>query len=196
MPRRYNEELGLFNSADEKQHFYSSPKVVWFVPSAVGLTAGFFVGALVGIIGSSLRYGFITGMLIAFLVWGLLTSWILQQMNIKPKKMEYKGTKIEWEENEGKTLRFLDLDTADDEQFYQVCKMMNSGGSLSIRYLKRYFDNDTDINYFQLELVEKKVAYWNDPTNHKQGMSLTREGEIIFRNFVRTQDHSPTPTGV
>jgi len=177
MPQ-YNEELGLFKSASEKQHFYSSPKVVWFVPSAVGLTAGFFVGVIFGIVFSSLRY-----------------SWILQQMNIKPRPTR-KKTEIEWIENDGRTIRFVDLETVDDDQFYHICKMINLGGSLSLRYLRKYFNNnDTDIEHFKLELVARKLAYFNDPYNHKQGMSLTKEGEIIFRQYPRyyEKDTSPPP---
>ena len=191
MPQ-YNEELCLFRSANEKHHFYSSPKVVWFVPSAVGLTAGFFVGVIFGIVLSSLRYGFITGAIFAFVVWGLLTSWILQQMNIKPRPT-YKKTEIEWKENDGRTLRFVDLETADDDQFYRVCKMVNAGGSLSLRYLRKYFINDTDIEHFKLELVAKKLAFFNDPNNHKQGMGLTRAGEIIFRQFPHAYESNTTP---
>jgi len=184
----YRKDVAMFRNVDEARRFYASPSVVWFIPTIVALTAGILVGALIGLVawrmGMSPLFSFlITAVVVSLIVWGFVTSWIFGKIELGPRKTA--TIRIEWEENEGRTLKFLELDTATLEQFFEVCRMVVDGGTLSIGNLQPYFRNRESVQAFQRELITKNLAMWNNIDEPKQGMSLTSKGQAIFNGVFR-----------
>ena len=192
MPR-YQSESSMFRSVNEERRFYASPTVVWFIPSANALTAGILLGALVGVIAWNARTGGIAALMIAFVTWGLITSWVLDKIKIRPTKPTNKeATRIDWIENDGRTLKILELESVDDTTFLEICKMYEKVQDISIDALAPFFDGSRPrVNAFRTELVIEDLAQWNDPNEHRGGMSLTRAGQVVFRQFPRADNLSP-----
>ena len=71
-------------------------------------------------------------------------------------------------------------------QFFQNCKMVVYGGTLSIGSLQPYFRNRESVQAFQRELIEQNLAGGNNPDEPKQGMSLTSKGQSIFQGVARS----------
>jgi hypothetical protein len=175
-------DVAMFRSVDEARRFYASPSVAWFLPAASGLTIGFFIAVVVVLV--SWRYlgdtrpfvtFFLTMFLIAIPVWIYLTRATFGKVGLVPER-QVKVIRLKIEENNGRTLKPIDIETVDEDELFKICKMVVNGGSLSIRRLRVYLKGDRP-EEFRLELVDRGLAVFDE----QQEVKLTRTGASVFR---------------
>ncbi len=183
MPLNHS-EVSMFRNVDEARRFYASTGVVWGIPFIVASTAGLFVGGLVSLVGWRFFADprpfitfLITTLLVAVIVWARLTWVVFGKIDLGQRKPA--NVRIEWVENDGRTLKFIEFDTVDDDQLFKVCKMVMGGGTLSIRNLRSCL-GEAQVTAFRLELIDKRVAVFDEQNEVK----LTPRGVKFFRNVA------------
>ena len=180
----------MFRSENEARKFHSSISVAWLLLLLIALTAGILSGALAALVGwrflddtrPFVTFG-ITMLSIALLVWARLTWIALGKIDMSTGKPS-RTFIIKIEENSGRTLKLVEMESANDQEMENICKMVVNGGTLSIRRLKVYLSTDTRVEAFRLELVAKGLAVFDE----QQECKLTRTGGSVFRGIA----HYPT----
>jgi hypothetical protein len=182
MPMK-QQDVQMFRSEREAVQFYASPAVAWFLPAASGLTIGGFIAAVVSLVSwrffsdaQPFNTFLITMFVVAIFVWCYLTWTTFGKIGLAPQK-QVKVIRLKWYENEGRTLKLVDLETVDDDELEKICRMVVNGGSLAIRRLRVYLKTDDRVEAFRLELVDRGLAIFDE----RQEIKLTRTGGSVFR---------------
>jgi hypothetical protein len=156
----------------------------------IAIITGFFTGLLVGMITRSLSYAVLAVLITALLMWIVFVwrwFWGLADLTERRKILEGPA-QVNWQENEGKTIKLIDLQSVTIAQFDQIVNMIRNGGTLSIANLSRFFGGSrSEVQGFQMELVRRGYAVWRHSSDQKQGIALTPVGKKMIDDYLRAR---------
>lgn len=176
--------------------FFLSFRVAVILPAAQAIVSGFLVGYIT-VAWSYFAHsnapwanGALTSSATAVIAWIMGMAWWRSKIAIYLPTPQATGrVKLEWQENDGRTLHFDEL-PATPEQLEQIGKMVLAGTTLSQGNMLKVFGGSRPaVQQFQAALIRQGYARWRNAQAPTQGIESTRRGMRMFAQII-----APSPT--
>lgn len=177
--------LGRLSARDVGTTLLDSTIVFGLVSLSLGVICHlsgttWLVGPCVGLFCSAIRYLYGISH-----TQGLLTiveTWRSNEATVQPETRPGREP-IRVEIKEGKRFQYAYF-MADERKLIAFCQALLDGADFTEAEAKKYSITQTELKQFREELINRGLAYWNNPAVHRMGVTLRHSAYTVLEGII------------